>query len=260
MKAQQLQHFQTDGEAWEKRTEKGKLPAVIDPGDLRGRKNLYIDTLQKMVVRKVLGKEKRGFILDFGCGSGRFSDLLAQRCEFLIGVEITHQMLLLAKDETRCPNTAFVLFDGLNLPVEEERADAVISINVLQYITDDSELREVLSEVQKSLKPGGKFICIEQITKNNRRWQRDLKTYLRHFEKNNFKKVADYPIRKGHFLLLYPIYLGLVPTIALRTIAKLEMFLRKILWHSCWDYQDHFFELEKKGENSSRRSIDSNEL
>ena len=39
MKTEQLKHFQTDGETWERRAEKGKLPAVIDPADLKGRKN-----------------------------------------------------------------------------------------------------------------------------------------------------------------------------------------------------------------------------
>jgi len=246
MKAQQVQHFQTDGETWEKRTEKGKLPAVIDPGDLKGRKNLYIDILQKIAVQKALGKEKINFILDFGCGSGRFSNLLARRCEFLMGVEITHQMLHLAKSESECDNIEFVLFDGLNLPIKKGKADAVISVNVLQYVTDDSELKRVLYELQKSLKPGGKFICIEQVTKNKKRWQRDLKTYLLFFEQNNFKKVADYPIRKGHFLLLYPIYFGLIPKRVFKAVAKFEMFSRKILWQSLWDYQDHFFEMKKK--------------
>ncbi len=245
MKTQQLQHFQTDGETWQKRAAKGKLPAVIDPGDLKGRKNLYIDTLQKMAVQKALGKEKRKFILDFGCGSGRFSDLLAERCEFLMGMEITHQMLLLAKDESQCSNTGFALFDGMNFPLKEGKVDTVISVNVLQYITKDSELNKVLSQVQKSLKPGGKFIDIEQVTRNKKRWQRDLKTYLRFFEQNDLRKVADYPIRKGHFLFLYPIYFGLIPKKWFKTMARLEMFLRKILWQSFWDYQDHFFEMEK---------------
>ncbi len=245
MKTEQLKHFQTDGETWEKRAEKGKLSAVIDPGDLRGSKNLYIDTLQKLAVQKALGKEKARFIIDLGCGSGRFSDLLARRCEFLLGVEITKDMLLLAKEECRCANIGFVLFDGLNLPIKEGEADVVISVNVLQYLTDDSELRKVLSGVRKSLKSKGKFICIEQVTGNKKRWQRDFKTYLHFFEQNGFQKVADYPIRKGHFLWLYPIYLGLVPKVFFKTIAKFEMFLRKILWQSLWDYQDHLFMMKK---------------
>ena len=72
MKVQPLQHFQTDGETWEMRAEKGKLPAVIDPDDLKGRKNLYIDILQKLAVKKALGEDKAKIIIDFGCGSGRF--------------------------------------------------------------------------------------------------------------------------------------------------------------------------------------------
>jgi ubiquinone/menaquinone biosynthesis C-methylase UbiE len=245
MKVQTLQHFQTDGETWDKRAEKGKLPAVIDPGDLKGRKNLYIDILQKLAIQKALGREKARFIVDFGCGSGRFSALLAQRCEFLVGVEITRSMLPLAKEECNFSNVGFVLFDGLNLPIKEGGADIMVSINVLQYITDDFELNKILSELNRSLKSEGKLLCIEQVTRNKKRWQRDHQTYLHFFEQNGFQKVTDNPIRKGHFLWLYPIYFGLVPKRFLKTMAKFEMFLRKILWHSAWDYQDHLFVMKK---------------
>ncbi len=245
MKIQSLQHFQTDGETWERRAVKGKLPAVIDPGDLKGRKNLYIDTLQKLAVQKALGKEKAGFAIDFGCGSGRFTELLVARCEFLLGLEITQPMLILAQKECTDSNAAFALFDGLNLPIKDETADLIVSINVFQYITDDSELKKVLSEVKRGLKPKGRFIGIEQVTVNKKRWQRDLKVYLQLFTQNDFQKVADYPIRKGHFLWLYPIYLGLVPKVFFKIMAKIEMFLRKVLWHSFWDYQDHLFVMKK---------------
>jgi SAM-dependent methyltransferase len=245
MKAQTLEHFQTDGETWNKRAEKGKLPAVIDPGDLKGRKNLYIDILQKLAVQRALGREKTKFIVDFGCGSGRFSDLLAQKCEFLVGVEITPSMLPLAKQECNRSNIGFVLFDGLNLPIKKGEADIIVSINVLQYVTDSLELQKILRGLHSSLKTGGKFVCIEQVTRNKKRWQRDHQTYLNFFEQNGFQKVTDYPIRKGHFLWLYPIYLGLVPIRLLKTIAKFEMFLRKIMWHSFWDYQDHLFVMKK---------------
>jgi SAM-dependent methyltransferase len=245
MKTQKLQHFQTDGETWEKRAEKGKLPTVIDPGDLKGRKNLYIDILQKIAIQKALGHRKKEMIVDFGCGSGRFSDLLSRRCQFLVGFEITPQMLEIAKNECQNSNMGFVLYDGLNLPLKENGVDLVVSVNVLQYITEESELKKVLKEIKRCLKPDAEFVCIEQVTKNKKRWQRDFKTYLNFFERNDFIKVADYPIRKGHFLWLYPIYLGLIPKSFLKAVAKLEMFLRRIFWHSVWDYQDHLFRMKK---------------
>ncbi len=245
MKTQKLQHFQTDGQTWEKRAEKGRLPAVIDPGDVKGRKNLYIDTLQKIAIQKALGQDKKEIIIDFGCGSGRFTDLLSDNCKFLIGIEITPEMLRIAKNECKNSNIGFVLYDGLNLPLKQQKADLLVSVNVLQYITDEGELEKVLREIKRCLKSDGEFICIEQMTKNKKRWQRDFRTYLNFFKQNNFKRIADYPIRKGHFLWLYPIYLGLVPKSFFKTIARLEMFLRKILWNSFWDYQDHFFRMKK---------------
>jgi SAM-dependent methyltransferase len=246
MKTQRLQHFQTDGETWEKRAEKGKLPAVIDPGDLKGRKNLYIDTLQKMAIQNALGQSKEKIIIDFGCGSGRFSDLLSRHCEFLLGAEITPDMLEIAKTESSNSNTGFVLYDGLNFPIKKQGADLLISVSVLQYITDDRELEIVLREIRRCLKPDGELLCIEQVTRNKKRWQRDFRTYLNFFEQNNFKRIADYPIRKGHFLWLYPIYLGLVPRSFLKVIAKFEMFTRKVFSDCAWDYQDHLFRMKKE--------------
>ena len=245
MKTRKLQHFQTDGETWEKRAEKGKLPAVIDPGDLKGRKNLYIDTLQKIAIQKALGQGEKEIIVDFGCGSGRFSDILSHYCKFLVGLEITPQMLKIAKKECKNSNIGFVLYDGLNLPMKEQGADLLVSVNVLQYITDDGELEKVLKEMKRCLKPDGEVICIEQVTKNKKRWQRDFKSYLNFFGENDFKKIADYPIRKGHFLWLYPIYFGLVPKSFLKAVAKFEMFIRRIFGHSVWDYQDYLFRMKK---------------
>jgi SAM-dependent methyltransferase len=245
MKTQKLQHFQTDGETWEKRAEKGKLPAVIDPWDLKRRKNLYINTLQTLAIQKTLGQGKKEIIVDFGCGSGRFSNLLSHYCKFLVGLEITPQMLKIAKKECKNSNIGFVLYDGLNLPMQEHGVDLLVSVNVLQYITDDGELEKVLKEIKRCFKPDGEVICIEQVTKNKKRWQRDSKTYLNFFGENDFKKIADYPIRKGHFLWLYLIYFGLVPKGSLKAVAKLEMFLRRIFWHSVWDYQDYLFKMKK---------------
>ena len=129
--------------------------------------------------------------------------------------------------------------------MKEDQADVVVSVNVLQYITDDSELRKVISEVQKSIKPKGKFVCIEQVTNNKNRWQRNFHSYLQFFAQSDFVNVTDYPIRKGHFLLLYPIYFGLIPKRFFKMAAKFEMFLRKVLGHSFWDYQDHLFVMER---------------
>ena len=246
MKNEKLQHFQTDGETWEKRAEKGKLPAVIDPGDLKGRKNLYIDTIHKIAIQRALGQGKKEIIIDFGCGSGRFLDLLSHCCKSLVGLEITPNMLKIAQKECKNSNIGFVLYDGLNLPMKENGADLLVSVNVLQYITDDDELQKVLKEIKRSLKPEGEFICIEQVTQNKKRWQRDFKTYLNFFVQSGFKKIADYPIRKGHFLWLYPILLGFIPKRFFKMLAKFEISLRRILWHSFWDYQDHLFKMKEK--------------
>src|SRR5262245_28618057 len=96
----------------------GAVTAVIDPGDRRGLKNLYIDLLQKMVLSEVLGI--RGTVLlDFGCGSGRLFALTVGLAKYVVGLDISQKMLAYARQSARPGRCELVLFDGTNLPFIE---------------------------------------------------------------------------------------------------------------------------------------------
>lgn len=245
MEMRQLEQFQPKGELWSIRTKRGKLAAVIDPADTKGRKNTYIDILHKLALSQHLINIKPNITLDLGCGTGRFCELLAPKTNFLIGLEITHQMLKCALNEKiKYPNIKFVLFNGLNLPIKDMKVDLVITVWVLQYVTDTVILQKIISEIKRCLKLGGRVLSIEQVSE--KRWQRNYQEYVRIFEANNFKPLATYPIKSGHSLILYLILLGIIPKSWFSTLAKMEIWLRRNnLLYPGWGYEDYLFEMER---------------
>jgi len=79
---------------------KGFLASGIDPGDRKGYKNYYIDLLQKAALQEVLKLNGDEVVLDFGCGSGRFSYWIAPKVKKGSGLEITREMIDLAEKKT----------------------------------------------------------------------------------------------------------------------------------------------------------------
>lgn len=74
-----------------------------------------------------------GKALDFGCGVGRCTYALAKSFEHVFGVDISREMLALAR-ERRPDNCTFYLNGSKYLPFEDDRFDFVYSNLVLQHM------------------------------------------------------------------------------------------------------------------------------
>jgi SAM-dependent methyltransferase len=92
------------------------------------------------------------FILEVGCSSGFFLRLLRGRLPetFLIGSDyVSGPLLQLARD---LPDLPFLQFDLTRCPLPSQSLDAVVLLNVLEHIKDDSA---AMAQVFRILKPGG---------------------------------------------------------------------------------------------------------
>lgn len=100
-------------------------------------------------------------VLEIGCGDGT---LWKSNCEFLPkDIEITLSdisggMLRDARRNVQSLNSKFLfaVMDAQELKYEKEQFDLVIANHVLFYCSD---IEGVLRNVQRVLKPGGRFIC-----------------------------------------------------------------------------------------------------
>lgn len=101
------------------------------------------------------GPERSVSVLDVGCGTGK--QLAANRGRFpdavLVGVDRFERMLRIALE--RCPGVFWLQADGATLPFRGEAFNYVTSQYSYQHVRRP---RQLLSEVFRVLRPGGRFV------------------------------------------------------------------------------------------------------
>lgn len=103
-------------------------------------------------------------VVDIGTGTGDFAFAVLDRCNEakVIGVDLSVQMLKLAQrkavTQNRKGNCSWIIADGLNLPLRDEFADAVVCAFVIRNFED---LTKGLTEMHRILKPNGVALILE---------------------------------------------------------------------------------------------------
>lgn len=95
-------------------------------------------------------------VLDVGCGSGLFFSHAASKAKVLVGVDISRELLLKAKEQARaCQNVLVLQADADHLPFREAFFDAVFAFTVLQNMPEPAE---TLNELKRVGKPEGRVV------------------------------------------------------------------------------------------------------
>lgn len=116
------------------------------------RNNHYHDFLLKNL------PQHRLRILEIGCGIGTFSRLLAERSEFVTAIDLSPEMIEIAKNLSKpYPNIDFQIADVLETTFPDEHFDAIVSVATFHHLPLD----EVLPKLKKALKPGGKLLILD---------------------------------------------------------------------------------------------------
>ena len=122
----------------------------------------FVDTLR--------GTEE---ILDVGCGTGRVAIGMAKLLTSgrVVGIDIFEWVSGNSPDiptenariEGVSDRTEFQYGDATNIPFDEAQFDIVTMGSVLHEIEDDELKAQALAEVNRVLKPGGRFITLELV-------------------------------------------------------------------------------------------------
>lgn len=111
----------------------------------------------------LLGDVSGRTILDFGCGSGENSLLLARRGAHVIGVDISTALLSLASRRLGLNGLGdaaqFVVGSAHDLPLPDNSVDGVLGIAILHHL----DLEAAAAEVRRVLKPGAVAIFQEPV-------------------------------------------------------------------------------------------------
>ena len=100
-------------------------------------------------------------ILDFGCGVGNssayFRELFPQ--SKITGIDVSADSIKSAQSK-KIANCAFLAFEGLTLPFEDQKFDVVFTSMVFHHIPHEKH-EAFFKEIYRVMKPGGSFYIFE---------------------------------------------------------------------------------------------------
>ena len=97
-------------------------------------------------------------VLDVGCGTGRWSVRMADMGAQVLGADISARMIEMAEPH---PGVEYRVAAAHELDCPDRDFDVVVSVTVLQHITDPGELERALQNVRRMLKDTGRFFVLE---------------------------------------------------------------------------------------------------
>ena len=96
--------------------------------------------------------------LEIGCGTGSFSRLLAQRSQKVLAIDLSSQMIRIARTRSRqVPNIDFQVADVMALELRERHFECVVSIATLHHLP----FAEMLGRMKAALKSGGILLVLD---------------------------------------------------------------------------------------------------
>lgn len=103
-------------------------------------------------------------ILEIGCGTGEFSRLLAARAEKVLAIDLSGQMIRLARERSQLyPNIDFVEGDAMSYQFPDNHFDCIATLTTIHHLPFEA----FLGKIRNALKPGGVFVCLDLYQRSN---------------------------------------------------------------------------------------------
>ncbi|MDA0221162.1 MAG: metalloregulator ArsR/SmtB family transcription factor [Proteobacteria bacterium] len=100
-------------------------------------------------------------LIDIGTGTGRILQIFAPRIAYGLGIDLSHEMLTVARVNLDAPefaNCGVQHGDMYRLPCRDEKFDIAILYMVLHYAEHPGE---VIEEAARVLRPGGRLVVVD---------------------------------------------------------------------------------------------------
>ena len=95
-----------------------------------------------------------GTCVEIGSGAGRVTAALSDDFERVVGIDVSSDMVDLARPHVGA-NVEFFVVDDIHIPLADGEADAAFSTHVLQHLDTFAEVEKYLRETFRVLRPGG---------------------------------------------------------------------------------------------------------
>jgi 2-polyprenyl-3-methyl-5-hydroxy-6-metoxy-1,4-benzoquinol methylase len=96
-------------------------------------------------------------VLELGCGTGSFTQELARSGADVIAIDVSQELLEIAKVNSSAPNVRYEIQNAYDLRYPDAIFDSVVGSSVLHHL----EIEDALCQVHRVLKPGGAIYFTE---------------------------------------------------------------------------------------------------
>ena len=104
---------------------------------------------------------KDKIVLDAGCGTGKFLNILEESSQKYIGIDLSDKQLEKAKRKSKKTTSEFICSNLSNINLKSNKVDLIVCSWVLGTILDLEERNKCLNELKRLLKPNGTIILVE---------------------------------------------------------------------------------------------------
>lgn len=111
---------------------------------------------RSMVRERVANEDRLGKLVEFGCGTGFYTQLLAGKADRVVATDLSPGMLALAKDQINASNVTFQTEDCQNTSLP----DGVFDTAFISLVIHFTEPNKTLKEMHRILKRGGMLIIV----------------------------------------------------------------------------------------------------
>jgi len=114
----------------------------------------YIHQRQSSIILEQLGNVEGETILEIAAGTGRFTRTLVNQGADVVVADISREML--EQNQQHTPEADFIHGTASELPLKPSSIDSCITVNALNHIPGHWD---VVTDVKRVLKPGGRFLA-----------------------------------------------------------------------------------------------------
>ena len=118
----------------------------------------WADFITKGLSRFGEGRAEPELVLDLACGTGRLTHELAARGFDMTGVDLSPEMLEIARERCAGQNVLLLCQDMRSFELYGTVGAVVCCLDSVNHLTEDGDLDECFSHVHNYLVPGGVFI------------------------------------------------------------------------------------------------------
>ena len=136
--------------------------------------------IQQEIVKRLSEEHNLGDVVEFGCGTGYFTKVIAQNAECVIATDLSDEMLEVARTQLKAfQNITIQKADCENVSFPSGKFDTVFMANVIHFIENPLK---ALQESYRILKDGGLLLLVDY-TGYSMKWFEKMKLGIRFIKK-----------------------------------------------------------------------------